>query len=78
MRNLYLKPGQDAAGNVMLVRDPIDWKPLDPAGEWKSESPYWICRLRDRDAIDATAEKLAEADASARPARKAKPETSGD
>ena len=59
MNNLFLKPARDAAGAPMLVRDPIGWQPLAVAGEWKPETPYWICRVRDKDVIDATAEKLA-------------------
>jgi hypothetical protein len=59
MDNLYLKPRLNADGAPMLVRDPIGWKPLATAGEWKPASNYWFCRVRDKDVIDGTAEKIA-------------------
>ncbi|MBR2117671.1 MAG: DUF2635 domain-containing protein [Afipia sp.] len=58
MSNLFLKPSKDGEGKPVLVRDPIDMKPLDSGGEWKEASTYWRRRIRDGDVLDATAEKV--------------------
>jgi hypothetical protein len=53
MANLFLKPARDASGHPLVVRDPVSWKALDPAGEWKADAPYWRRRLRDGDVVAA-------------------------
>lgn len=53
--NLFLKPALDAAGDPLLVRDPMTLRPLAKDGEWKTNAPYWIRRMRDKEVIDATA-----------------------
>ena len=54
MTNLFLKPARDAEGRAMLVRDPVTMKPLAADGEWKTQAPYWIRRLADKDVIAAS------------------------
>lgn len=73
MKNLFVKPSRDAAGDPVLVRDPLNAKPLDRDGEWKEATPFWLRRVRDGDVIDATKEKLAAKAAPAKPAEKHAP-----
>lgn len=54
MSNVFYKPALDADGKPLLVRDPLTMKPLDEAGEWKTQSPFWIRRVRDKEVTDAT------------------------
>lgn len=54
MTNVFIKPAADADGKPLLVRDPETGQPLGDQGEWKTASPYWLHRLRDGDAVDAT------------------------
>lgn len=56
MKNVYVKPAPLAGGGTVLVRDPETLHPLAGAGEWKSLSPFWSRRIRDKDVIDATAQ----------------------
>lgn len=73
MKNLFLKPAINEVGDPALVRDPLNAKPLDSAGEWKEATPFWLRRVRDGDVIDATKEKLAAKPAPAKPADKHPP-----
>jgi hypothetical protein len=52
--NLFLKPALDASGKPMLVRDPATMQPLAAEGEWKTNAPFWIRRMRDKEVIDET------------------------
>lgn len=58
MSNRFLRPAilKDEAGHdiVAIVRDPDTLAPLGCEGEWKRLSPFWSCRLRDGDVVDAT------------------------
>lgn len=54
MTNAFLKPAQLAGDEVALVRDPETMIPLAAAGEWKTISPFWTRRIRDKEVIDAT------------------------
>lgn len=54
MQNVFLKPGVDASGAPLFVRDPQSGKPLDASGEWKPRDAFWLHRLRDKDVIEAT------------------------
>lgn len=54
--NVFIKPASGPDGLPLLVRDPSpSGKPLDPAGEWKPTTQYWLRRLRDKDVVEATA-----------------------
>ena len=53
MDAIFIKPGRKG----LLVRDPITGAPLDPNGESKPRSSYWLRRLRDGDAVKATPPK---------------------
>jgi hypothetical protein len=63
MTNKFLKPAtitNDAGEDVLaIVRDPDTMVPLAAGGEWKTISPFWTRRLRDKDVIDATDEATA-------------------
>ncbi|NEW96642.1 DUF2635 domain-containing protein [Rhodopseudomonas sp. BR0G17] len=52
MQNFFIKP-RTIDGAPALVRDPLSGLPLDPAGDHKPRSPFWIRRLRDGDVIEA-------------------------
>jgi hypothetical protein len=52
--NIFLKPGKDAAGNSLLVRDPVTRAPLAESGEWKEAGEFWNRRLGDKDVVAAT------------------------
>lgn len=62
MANKFLKPAAikiDGVEMAALVRDPETMQPLNEAGEWKTMSPFWTRRIRDKEVIDATAEAAA-------------------
>lgn len=42
-----LRPSREG----LIVRDPVTLKPLNPAGELKPLSTYWLRRLRDGSAV---------------------------
>ena len=44
MKTLFLKPAEG-----LLVKDPVTGAPLDPAGEEKPATTYWLRRLIDKD-----------------------------
>lgn len=52
--SFYLIPNGDAR-----PRDPLTGKPLDPKGETKPRSSYWLRRLRDGDVTEGKAPKAA-------------------
>jgi hypothetical protein len=54
MQNFFLKPGVDASGAPLFVRDPQSGKPLAAAGEWKPKDSFWLHRVRDKDVIETT------------------------
>lgn len=39
----------------LVVRDPIDMRPLEAAGEPKPASTYWLRRLAERDVVQLEA-----------------------
>ena len=45
------------ARNGLVVRDPRTGEPLDPRGQLKPRSNYWMRRLRDGDVVDVNARK---------------------
>lgn len=53
MENVFIKPVVDAAGNPMMVRDPVSLQPLPAEGAWKPLDPYWARRIRDGDVTQA-------------------------
>ncbi len=53
MQNFFIKPGVDASGAPLFVRDPQSGKPLDAVGEWKPKDSFWLHRVRDKDVIEA-------------------------
>jgi hypothetical protein len=56
MTDIFIKPASiEIEGETVtaLVRDPQTFIPLDPAGEWKTKSQYWVRRLRDHDVVAA-------------------------
>ena len=71
MQNFFIKPGVDASGAPLFVRDPQSGKPLDAAGEWKPKDSFWLHRFRDKDVIEAAPpEQSAKAQAPKQPAPK--------
>lgn len=56
MSNVFVKPALDAAGEIVLVRDPASLKPLDASGEWKPSNQFWARRIRDGDVIEVEPE----------------------
>jgi hypothetical protein len=50
--NFFIKPGVNAEGKPLVVRDPASGKLLDVAGEWKAKSPFWLRLQRDGDVIE--------------------------
>lgn len=49
MEKIFITPGKPG----LVVRDPETGKPLDAAGEYKDQNPYWKRRLKGGDVIAA-------------------------
>ncbi|WP_315734170.1 DUF2635 domain-containing protein [Bradyrhizobium sp. SZCCHNR1093] len=55
--NIFVKPVLvtiDGITRPAPVRDPVSFKRLDPAGEWKPRSQYWNRRLLQGDVIEVS------------------------
>jgi hypothetical protein len=74
MQNFFIKPGVDASGAPLFVRDPQSGKPLASVGEWKPKDSFWLHRVRDKDVIETSpAAQPMKASAPKPPAPKSQP-----